>query len=259
MLFTKYKGFAFDLDGTIYVDDILIDGAAELVNRLVHSGKRVAFISNKTTGTIEDYHRILKSGGMDVTVSQIINSTMVLKKYLRKFYAGRKFFAIGEQVFIDEISKAGLTFTENPKETDILLVTLDRTFNYNKLETAAKALESGAKFFAANIDDTCPVTGGEVLDAGSTISALEKRTRKKLEKHFGKPSKYMYQEILKYMDLDESEFLIIGDRPETDIAIGNIFGIDTALVATGVKHQRFSSGIKPTYRIQSIKDIISRK
>ena len=53
--------------------------------------------------------------------------------------------------------------------------------------------------------------------------------------------------------------LIIGDRLETDIAMGNKFGIDTALVATGVKI--FFDGfddIKPTYQINSVFDIIDK-
>ena len=74
---------------------------------------------------------------------------------------------------------------------DIVIITLDRTLNYTKLEIAANALDNGARFYAANIDNTCPVERGEILDAGATISALEKRTNRKLEKHFGKPSKYM--------------------------------------------------------------------
>ena len=84
--------------------------------------------------------------------------------------------------------------------------------NYKKLEIAANALERGARFFAANIDDTCPVTGGEVLDAGATISALEKRTHRKLELHFGKPSKFMMDAVLKLLNSDKANTLLIGDR-----------------------------------------------
>lgn len=36
------------------------------------------------------------------------------------------------------------------------------------------------------------------------------------------------------MDLPKKECLIIGDRVETDIAMGNYHGIDSALVLSGV-------------------------
>ena len=153
-----------------------------------------------------------------------------------------------------------MVYSENPEEIGILLVTLDRTLNYDKLEIAARSLEKGAGFFAANIDDTCPVDNGEVLDAGATISALEKRTHRKLEKHFGKPSEVMMNEIKEKLGNDLSKTLLIGDRLETDIAMGNSFGLDTALVLTGVKN--FPNGnqdIKPTYFLDSVFDLIQNK
>lgn len=183
----------------------------------------------------------------------------VLKNYLIDNYKKVTFYAIGEELFINEITTAGLTYSEDPEKINLVLITLDRTLNYKKLEIAANALERGARFFAANIDDTCPVTGGEVLDAGATISALEKRTHRKLELHFGKPSKFMMDAVFKLLDSDKANTLLIGDRLETDIAMGNKFGIDTALVSTGVRlYSNGNTEIKPTYYINSVYDIIKK-
>jgi HAD superfamily hydrolase (TIGR01450 family) len=255
----KYDSFIFDLDGTIYRGEDIITGADLIINHLKEYGKKLNFISNKTTGTIKDYYTFLKSFGLNIEESEIINSTFVLKNYLCDNYLHSTFYAIGEEIFIKEISEAGLNYSEDPSKIEILLVTLDRTLNYKKLEIAANALEKGARFFAANIDDTCPVTGGEVLDAGSTISALEKRTHRKLELNFGKPSKFMMDEVMKRLSSDKSKTLLIGDRLETDIAMGNKFGIDTALVSTGVKHYaNGNSEVKPTYYLNSVADLIKK-
>jgi len=253
----NYNSFIFDLDGTIYRGSSIIPLADKTINTLKKSGKKIVFISNKTTGSIKEYFDFLTSQGLDIELSQIINSTIVLSKYLNKNHPNEKFFAIGEKTFVDEIVSSGLIYSEDPETIDLLLVTLDRTLNYEKLEIAARALEKGARFFAANIDDTCPVDNGEVLDAGATISALEKRTHRKLEKNFGKPSKYMIDEIKERLGNDFSKALLIGDRLETDIAMGNAFGLDTALVLTGVKN--FPNGnehIKPTYLIDSVFDLV---
>jgi HAD superfamily hydrolase (TIGR01450 family) len=256
----KYEGFIFDLDGTIYRGETLIPNADKTVNHIKASGKKTIFISNKTTGSVVDYHNFLISNGVDIEADEIINSTLVIKNYLFDKYNKKKFFAIGEDLFIKEIESTGLFYSSDPREIDILIVTLDRTLNYEKLEIAARALEHGAKFFAANIDDTCPVDEGELLDAGSTISALEKRTHKKLELHFGKPSKFMFEEIKKRIKVDLKKVLLIGDRLETDIALGNNFGIDSALVSTGIKY--YSNGtdhIKPTYYLNSVFDLLSKE
>jgi len=202
----------------------------------------------------------LKNNGLNIEEDEIINSTVVIKKYLTENFKSSRFFAVGEKVFINELQQAGLQYSENTNEINILLVTLDRTITYEKLETAARALENGAKFFAANIDDTCPVDDGEVIDAGSTISALEKRTHRKLELHFGKPSEFMFEEVKSRLNLDLSKVLLIGDRLQTDIAMGNKFGVDTALVNTGVKF--FPNGtpdITPTYSINSVFDLLNQK
>lgn len=258
-MINKYNTFIFDLDGTVYRGDNIIPNADVTINSIKKLGKRVLFISNKTTGTVNQYYLFLKAFGLNIKENEIINSTIVVKNYLVENYSNKKFYAIGEQIFVNELISAGLNYSNNPDEIEILVVTLDRTLNYEKLEVAAKALENGARFFAANIDDTCPVTGGEVLDAGSTISALEKRTHRKLELNFGKPSKFMMDEVMKRLSSQQTKTLLIGDRLETDIAMGNKFGIDTALVSTGVKYyENGNSEIKPTYYLNSVADILKK-
>jgi HAD superfamily hydrolase (TIGR01450 family) len=256
----KYDGFIFDLDGTIYRGGKIIPNADKTVNFIKASGKKIIFISNKTTGSIKDYYDFLYSKGLDIDENDIVSSTTVIKKYLSGKFPRSNFFAIGEDNFVKEIEESGLVYSEIPGEIDILIITLDRTLNYNKLEIAARALENGARFFAANIDNTCPVDGGEILDAGSTISALEKRTHKKLELNFGKPSLFMFEEIKRRLKVDLKKVLLIGDRLETDIALGNKFGIDSALVSTGVKY--FPNGadqIEPTFYLESVFDLVKDK
>lgn len=259
-LIEKYDYFIFDLDGTIYRGEHLIPQADEVINHLKLIGKKIVFVSNKTTGTVKDYYYLLKNWGLNIDEAEIINSTLVAKNYLVKNFSGAAFFAVGEDSFINEIENSGLRFSADPKEIMILLVTLDRTLSYKKLEIAAHALENSARFFAANIDDTCPVDNGEVLDAGSIISALEKRTHRKLELHFGKPSEFMFNEIKNRLKFDLPKTILIGDRLETDIAMGNKFGVDSALVSTGVKNfQNNSNGYSPTYQLNSIADLINDK
>jgi len=256
----KYDYYIFDLDGTVYRGEHLIPKADEVVNQLKRSGKKIVFVSNKTTGTAKNYFQLLKNWGMNINENEIINSTIVAASYLKKNFPGEKFFAIGEDSFVKEIENCGLNNSFNPEEINIVIITLDRTLNYKKLEIAARALENGARFFAANIDDTCPVDDGEVIDAGSTISALQKRTHRKLELHFGKPSEFMFNEIRNRLQFIPSKTILIGDRLETDITMGNNFGIDTALVLTGVKF--FPNGtenVKPTYKLDSVFDLINHK
>ena len=253
----KYDGFIFDLDGTIYLENKLIDKADEVINKIHNNNKNIVFVSNKTTGSIKDYCEFLNSQKLNIQQKQIITSTTIIKKYLSENYYSKNFYAIAENKFIDEIISSGLAFKEDPSIVDIVIITLDRTLTYSKLEIAARSLDRGAQFFAANIDNTCPVESGEIMDAGSTISALEKRTGRTLQKYFGKPSKMILQAALSVINTDAKNSLIVGDRLETDIAMGNKFGIDTALVNTGVAKDPINySNYKPTFRLNSIYDLI---
>ena len=256
-LYENYEGFVFDLDGTVYLEDALITGAKETINLLAESGKEILFVSNKTTGSRKDYFEFLRSNGLKITEEKLVTATESTINFLKKNHFGEPFFAIGEQKFIGELISSGLTFSDNPKKIKVVIVTLDRTLTFEKLEIAKEAIEKGAKFYAANIDNTCPVKKGEILDAGSTIAALEKSTHKKLEENFGKPSKFMIDLIREKIKIPLNKCLLIGDRLETDIKMANDAGMDSALVQTGV--QKFVNGInaKPDYVINSIKDLLS--
>lgn len=254
---SRYHGFIFDLDGTLYRGDNMIPGAAETINKLRNMSKRLVFISNKTTGSSKEYITFLREHGCFIEDDELFNATNITAAYLKLHYPDSTFFAIGEAPFITEIEQEGLSFSRDPQKVDIVLITLDRSLTYEKLEIAAKSLENGARFFAANIDNTCPVEGGEILDAGSTISALEKRTGRKLELYFGKPSQFMIEAALDYLKTPKDKLLLIGDRAETDIAMGQRSGIDTALVATGVKNFDMNdTRIFPTYYLTSVTDLL---
>jgi ribonucleotide monophosphatase NagD (HAD superfamily) len=67
----------------------------------------------------------------------------------------------------------------------------------------------------------------------------------------------MMDEVMQRLGNDFSKILLIGDRLETDIAMGNTFGLDTALVLSGVKN--FPNGnqhIQPTFILNSVFDLI---
>ncbi len=70
----KYEGFIFDLDGTIYRGSHLIPNAEKTVNHIKASGKELIFISNKTTGSVNDYYKFLLAQGLKIEEHEIVNS-----------------------------------------------------------------------------------------------------------------------------------------------------------------------------------------
>ncbi|MBK7630920.1 MAG: HAD hydrolase-like protein [Ignavibacteriales bacterium] len=69
----------------------------------------------------------------------------------------------------------------------------------------------------------------------------------------------MIEEIKSRLNGDLFNSILIGDRLETDILMGNKLGIDTALVSTGVKlYENGNSDIKPTYYLNSVADVLKQ-
>ena len=191
-----FKGFIFDLDGTVYRSDKLIPGADHVIRLLRESGRKVVFLSNKPIQTREDYAAKLTRLGIPTQPDEVINSTLVMTNYLKKNAPQAKLFVVGETPFIEELKRAGFAITEEPKEIEYVVVAFDRTFDYRKLNIAYQAIKLGAHFIATNPDRTCPVEGGEIPDCAGMIAAIEAVTEKKVEIIVGKPSPIMIQTAL---------------------------------------------------------------
>jgi len=252
-----FKGFIFDLDGTVYRGDSLIPGADRVIRLLREKGKKVVFLSNKPIQTREDYAAKLTQLSIPTQSEEVINSTFVMTNYLKKIAPQVRLFVVGEPPFIGELKRAGFKITDEPKEIEYVVVAFDRTFDYQKLNVAFQAIKLGAHFVATNPDRTCPVEGGEIPDCAGMIAAIEAVTGKKVEIIVGKPSPLIIQTALEVMALKPEDCILIGDRLETDIKMGRESGMATGIVLTGVTDEKTlkESSIHPDFIFQSIADV----
>ena len=252
-----FKGFIFDLDGTVYLSDALIPGADKTIDLLRSHGKKVIFLSNKPIQTREEYASKLTRLGIPTRPEDVINSTFVMVNYLKRNSPEAKLFVVGEVPFIEELKRAGFIITEEPGEIDYVIAAFDRTFDYRKLNIAFQAIKRGAHFVATNPDRTCPVEGGEIPDCAGVIAAIEAVTTKKVEVVVGKPSPLILQTALEVMGLKPEDCILVGDRLETDIKMGKESGMATAIVLTGVTDEKTlrDSSIQPDFVFQSIAEV----
>lgn len=255
------KGFIFDLDGTVYLDDQLIEGAAETIELLENRGDKVVFLTNKSIETIESYVEKLKRLGINTKRENVINSNLLVARYLKKrLNDNDKIMVIGEQPLLDEINSYGIRVSNKHEEIKTVVLGWDRNFTYDKLNVAFQAWLNGAEIIATNPDRTCPVEdNGQVPDCGAMIGALEGATGQKISSILGKPSqlaaKYIVEDILK---LPKSDCFMVGDRLETDIKMGINYGMKTVLVLTGISNREMvlSSKYTPDYTLDSIKGLM---
>lgn len=253
------KGFIFDLDGTVYLGNEIIEGVSEAINNLKAQGHKVLFLSNKPIATRKSYEEKLNNMGIEVKKEEILNSNYILALYLKKILKEDELtWVLGEPPLFDELENSGIKITYNPLKASNVVLSWDRDFTYEKLNSAFQAWRNGAKIFATNPDRTCPIeNGGQIPDCGAIIGAFEGATGSKVNLVAGKPSSITVDVALKQLNLSAEDCYMIGDRLETDIKMGLEHNMKTVLVLSGITTQKMlqSSEYQPDYTLESVKEI----
>ena len=96
-----YEAYIFDLDGTIYLGDALLPGAANLITHIRAAGRRTLFLSNNPTRTRLQYAEKLTALGIPTPIDDIVNSSFVMVEWLLREAPGARVFVVGEQALWD--------------------------------------------------------------------------------------------------------------------------------------------------------------
>lgn len=260
---TLFAGYIFDLDGTIYLGDELLPGAAELISTLRRLDRRILFVSNNPTRGRAEYVSKLGSFGISVVPEEILSTVDTMTDWLLRHHPKATVYPIGERPLIDALTAAGIAITDDPSRVDIVIASYDRTFDYRKLQIAfdAIAVHKRARLVATNPDRFCPFPNGRgEPDAGAIIGAIEGCTGVKCERHVGKPDPFMLEGALHRLALAVNDCIMVGDRLTTDIRMANAAGMASALVLTGETTQAMLAAIpresSPTYVLERIDHVL---
>lgn len=251
------KGYIFDLDGTVYLDDEPIKGAVEAINKLKSRGDRVVFLTNKSIARRKDYVQKLNGMGIDCILDEVVNSNFITAKFLKNtLKSNEQVFVIGEAPLFEELSEQGIQMTDNPLSASFVVIGWDREFNYEKLTQVYNAYQNGAKIVATNPDRTCPTKDGMIPDCGAMIGAIEGTTGKPVDVITGKPSNLMIEYVVReILNLEPNQCYMIGDRLETDIAMANDYGVNSVLVLTGITKRVTKNDIQPKFILNSVSEL----
>ncbi len=243
-----YTAYIFDLDGTIYLGDELLPGAARLVTELRAQDRHVRFISNNPTKNPYQYAEKLTRLGLPTPVEAITNTVVSTTQWLLDHHPEATVFPISEQPLITALQQAGIRLSQNPAEIDIVIASYDRGFTYEKLQIAFDAIwfYKRARLIATNPDRYCPMPGGRgEPDAASIIAAIEACTGTKCETVLGKPDPSILHAALAGLDIEPRDCVMVGDRLSTDIKMALDAHMDAALVLTGETTRSMLVGVSP--------------
>jgi HAD superfamily hydrolase (TIGR01450 family) len=254
----SFSGYAFDLDGTLYIDDTLLPSAADTISRIRSGGGRVAFVTNKPLETAADYAAKLTRLGLPASPDDVVTSIDALVLYMEGHHRKARVLPIAEPIVFAALREAGFQVTGDPAATDVVVVAFDRTFDYAKLTAAYRAVRlHGAALVATNPDPYCPTSDGGIPDCAAMLAAVEACTGTKAEAIVGKPSRYMAQAVLKRLEVAARSAAIVGDRLATDMAMAKSFGMSAVLVLTGASKRAdiAASPFQPDYAIEGLHEL----
>lgn len=258
----RFGGYVFDLDGTLYLGDDLLPGAAETVASIRDAGARVAFLTNKPLETPAAYAAKLTDLGIPADASEVVSSTDALLRYLERHARGARILPITEALLVGMLRDQGFVTldpaTDDPTSAEVVVVSWDRTFDYAKLLAAFRAVRAGARIVATNPDPFCPTPDGDLPDCAAMLAAIEASTGARAEAIVGKPSPHMAEALLDRLALPPDDTILVGDRLMTDVLMAREAGMASALVLTGATDRAALDGaaVLPDYVLGGVAEVL---
>jgi phosphoglycolate/pyridoxal phosphate phosphatase family enzyme len=256
-----FDGYAFDLDGTVYLGDAPLPGAIETIARIRQAGRPVVFVTNNPLHSAEDYARKLRGLGVEAVTADVVTATDALVSYLRSACAQARLLVLGEELLLDTLSTAGFALASEPAAADVVVVSFDRTFDYAKLLAAYRAVRlGGARLVATNPDPYCPTPDGGLPDCAAMLAAVQACTGASAEAVVGKPSRHMAAAVLDRLGRAAAGSAMVGDRLSTDMAMAKNAGMAGVLVLTGATSPAdltaAEASVRPDYVIKTLPELL---
>ena len=258
-LLKEKKLFLFDMDGTIYRDNVLFDGTRQLLNTIRENGGNYVFITNNSSFSVNAYIDKMASFNIQTNADCFFTSTQAAIWMLRRDFPSQKIYCQGTKAMLDELTYAGIQVTSDI-EDDIaaILIGFDTELTSEKLWKSCQILGRAIPYFATNPDLCCPVCFGYIPDCGSICKMLEYCTGRR-PIYIGKPEAVMVDLVCEKFKRKKEETIVIGDRLYTDIAVAINAQVMSICVLTGeaslqsIKEKK--DDILPTFVLNSVKDI----
>ncbi|WP_276298831.1 HAD-IIA family hydrolase [Halorussus lipolyticus] len=227
------RSVVLDVDGTLVRGDRPIPGAIETVDRLRERGLDLLMLSNNPTRTPADYADWLAGLGFAVGPDDVVTSGSLTADYVAEEYPEAPTYLLGEEGLREMLADRGVLLVADPDQADVVVASIDRQFTYDRLRETLWALDDAA-FLATDPDPTIPSADRPVPGSGAIVAAVAEAAGRNPDAMLGKPGETAAKAVESRVAGRGDEVLVVGDRLDTDMRLGERAGLRTALVLTGV-------------------------
>jgi 4-nitrophenyl phosphatase len=251
----KIKGLIIDMDGVLWQGDTPMPGLHQFFDVLRERQIKFILATNNNTQTPEGFVQKAGKMGVDVSPEQVVTAAVATAHYLRsKYPPGSRIYVVGEAALKGLITNAGFTLADT--DVKAVVATMDRQLTYEMLKRATLLIRAGADFIGPNPDTAYPTPDGIVPGGGAILAAISAASDRK-PLIIGKPESWMFDISMERMQLGVDETASLGDRLETDIAGGQLLGLKTILVLSGISTiaDLKSGAVQPTWVFPGIQEL----
>jgi HAD superfamily hydrolase (TIGR01450 family) len=245
------QAIACDLDGVLYRGEEGVPGAGAALELLQRSGVDLVFVTNNATKTpAEVAAKIHRVTGFRAEAGQVVTSAQAAVGLVAASRPPTLLFgAAGAR---EPLELAGVPVVTDWRRAEAVITGLDLSLSYESLTGAVMAVGRGARFIATNADVTYPTPEGQWPGAGAMVAAVVAATGVEPEVA-GKPEAAM--RALLRERLNGRLVAVIGDRPETDLALGVAEGWTTILALSGVTAGATGVDPEPDFVVGSVAEV----
>lgn len=232
------RGVLLDLSGTVHLGDRLLPGAAEAIQRLRDSGRRVRFLTNTSTKSSAALLQQLHSFGISVQPEELITSILAARNYLTR-HKLRPF------CLLEDASDLQPSIALEPPHNCVVVGLAPSKFNFETMNKAFRVLQETN---SGNVTSVSPLIAIHKapyirdpkdhqlsLGPGAFCAALE-LAADCTATVMGKPSSPFFESAM-WEDITAEETCMVGDDVHQDMGGARAAGIGTCLLVQTGKYQ----------------------
>ncbi len=222
------RGVVLDLDGTVYDDGGLIEGAADAIAAVRAAGLGLKFATNTSRHPRGTLIERLRRQGVDAAPDDIFTAPRAAAAWLADHGMTRVSLHVSPTT-VEEFSRFAI---DEQKPEAVVVGDLGDDWTVERLNRVFRHVIGGARLVAIQKNRYWTRGGALCLDAGPFVAAIEYATDTSAVVT-GKPSAEFFWAASAALGLAPAEIVVVGDDVRTDVRGAQSAGARGVLVKTG--------------------------
>jgi len=260
--FSPFDAVLLDLDGTLYHEEHVLPGAAELVWRIQREGRKYACLTNSTSSPQRLRARLARMG-IEMPAANIYTAAAAAADYVLEHChptgAPPRVFNLATEGLHDMLDGRVMWVASEHEPCDAVIAGAPANVfaTPDRQRMALYLLRAGATLVGICADRVYPSPRGLELGSGA-LTHMMAYAANVSPVFTGKPERIFFEELCRRLGVRPERCVLVGDNLESDIAGAKQFAMATVLTLTGVTRPQDVPGIPARLKPDLIVDDLTK-